>query len=252
MRPRTYTLAELEALSGFNARTIVFYIAEGLLPKVGRRGRHTRYPEEVLLRLQFIARVRGVQDAGRLRPVTLSEIREVIQQLPLDELRRLAAADSDEEAIRSLFDDPDTGAAGLPFARAEDDAADRSGMLAEAARLAQRRWKMAANANATLVGDHSPSVLPQSKLSLVSKPSTHFGPGVASGDEDRRLLAEFKAILAELDCRASAASAGDPRPTRESMVCVPLGEHIALTLRNVREDDPLVDRLTEIVTRLLR
>jgi hypothetical protein len=67
------TLNELESRSGLDKRTISYYIQEMLLPKVGRRGRRTRCPEEFLDRLMFIRRVRGLQDAGQLRAVTLSE-----------------------------------------------------------------------------------------------------------------------------------------------------------------------------------
>ncbi len=76
--PQTYTLRELETRSGFDKRTIAYYIQESLLPKVGRRGRSTRYPEEFLDRLMFIRGIRDLQDAGRLRAVTLSEIRDRI------------------------------------------------------------------------------------------------------------------------------------------------------------------------------
>jgi len=61
MIPRSHSLAELVALSGFDRRTIVYYIQSGLLPKVGRRGPHTRYPEECLTRLQFIKGVKALQ-----------------------------------------------------------------------------------------------------------------------------------------------------------------------------------------------
>ena len=55
---RSYALSELVELTGFDRRTIVYYIQSGLLPKVGRRGPHTRYPDECLSRLLFIKGVR--------------------------------------------------------------------------------------------------------------------------------------------------------------------------------------------------
>lgn len=88
---RSYAIAELTAATGFDRRTIVYYIQSGLLPKVGRRGPHTRYPAECLTRLQFIRGVRRLQSEGQLLTATLAEIH-----------RALAAAD--EAAVRDLLD----------------------------------------------------------------------------------------------------------------------------------------------------
>ncbi len=62
--PKSYSIAELEKLSGFDRRTIVYYIQEGLLPKVGRRGRLTRYPQKVVDRLLFIKLLREAEESG--------------------------------------------------------------------------------------------------------------------------------------------------------------------------------------------
>ena len=112
-KSRTFTLSELESQSGFDKRTISYYIAEGLLPKVGRRGPKTRYPQEVLDRLLFIRRVRDLQDAGELRAVTLSEIRDVIDYLPSLGTRTRFQTESPADNIRSLFEDPDGAADAL-------------------------------------------------------------------------------------------------------------------------------------------
>lgn len=78
---RSYSIDELEKLTGFNQRTISYYIQQGLLPKVGRRGRSTRYPQLFVDRLKFIQRVRELQDSGRLGSVTLPRIARVIWHL---------------------------------------------------------------------------------------------------------------------------------------------------------------------------
>ena len=65
-RPRTYTLDEIEERTGFDKRTIAYYVQEDVLPKVGRRGPRTRYPQLFLDRLLFIKRVRDLQDTGRI------------------------------------------------------------------------------------------------------------------------------------------------------------------------------------------
>ena len=104
--PRSYSLSDLVEATGFDRRTIVYYIQSGLLPKVGRRGPHTRYPEECLTRLLFIRGVKALQSEGRLLTATLAEIgralaardhagiRELLdRKLPIDELERLFSED---------------------------------------------------------------------------------------------------------------------------------------------------------------
>jgi len=98
----SYTLSELETESGFDKRTIAYYISEGLLPKVGRRGPRTRYPLDFLERLMFIRRVRDMQDDGKLRAVMLTEIRDVIDQLTADEISAAARKGSSVRWIREV------------------------------------------------------------------------------------------------------------------------------------------------------
>lgn len=71
---RTYSITEMQAISGFDRRTIVYYLQQGLVPRAGRRGPHTRYPQEALLRLRFIRGFKDLQDQGRSGTVTLREI----------------------------------------------------------------------------------------------------------------------------------------------------------------------------------
>lgn len=103
--PRTYALSDLEAESGFDKRTIAYYISEGLLPKVGRRGPKTRYPQDFLDRLMFIRRVRDLQDAGKVRPVTLQEISEIMDGLPAERIRNGAHSADIAEWIIGLFNE---------------------------------------------------------------------------------------------------------------------------------------------------
>lgn len=117
--PQTYTLNDLEAESGFDKRTIAYYIAEGLLPKVGRRGPKTRYSPEFLERLMFIRRVRDLQDAGKLRAVTLMEIRAVMNQLTAEDIRSVARSTGLVKWIRDRFEDPDWDTSKLEVAAEE-------------------------------------------------------------------------------------------------------------------------------------
>ena len=78
----SYTARELEHDTGFDRRTIAYYVQEGLLPKVGRRGPRTRYPKLVRDRLLFIRRVREAEEEGEVPAVTLSDMRKVFERVP--------------------------------------------------------------------------------------------------------------------------------------------------------------------------
>jgi len=56
--PHRYTMADLEAESGMTARTIRYYIAEGLLPPAYGRGPTAVYDADHLLRLRYIQRLK--------------------------------------------------------------------------------------------------------------------------------------------------------------------------------------------------
>ena len=77
----SYTARELEEETGFDRRTIAYYVQEGLLPRVGRRGPRTRYPRLVRDRLLFIHRVREAEEAGEVSAVSLSDMRKVFERV---------------------------------------------------------------------------------------------------------------------------------------------------------------------------
>ena len=78
----SYTARELERDTGFDRRTIAYYVQEGLLPKVGRRGPRTRYPKLVRDRLLFIRRVREAEEEGEVPAVSLSDMKKVFERVP--------------------------------------------------------------------------------------------------------------------------------------------------------------------------
>lgn len=78
----SYTARELERETGVDRRTIAYYVQEGLLPKVGRRGRRTRYPKLFRDRLLFIQRVREAEEEGHVSAVSLKDIRMVFERVP--------------------------------------------------------------------------------------------------------------------------------------------------------------------------
>jgi DNA-binding transcriptional MerR regulator len=79
---RTYTIDEIEAQTGFDRRTIAYYVQQGLLPRVGRRGPKTRYSQLFFDRLQFIKMIRDLQDRGAMGTMTLSDFRDLFQSVP--------------------------------------------------------------------------------------------------------------------------------------------------------------------------
>ncbi|MDE2795673.1 MAG: MerR family transcriptional regulator [Gemmatimonadota bacterium] len=86
----SYTARELEEETGFDRRTIAYYVQEGLLPRVGRRGPRTRYPRMVRDRLLFIRRVREAEEAGEVPAVSLSDMRSVFERVPASLIARVA------------------------------------------------------------------------------------------------------------------------------------------------------------------
>lgn len=77
----TYTLDEIVERTGFDKRTTSYYVQKGLLPKVGRRGPKTRYPQVFLDRLLFIKMIREQQDRGEIGNLTLANIRDLLDQV---------------------------------------------------------------------------------------------------------------------------------------------------------------------------
>lgn len=107
--PTDYTLAELEALTGIPARTIRYYIAQGLVPSPGRDGPASRYAESTLQRLRLIARLRDAH-------LPLAAIRARLAGLGDEAVASLAeapaapeppASDSALEYIRRLLGEPE-------------------------------------------------------------------------------------------------------------------------------------------------
>ena len=88
--PRSYTASELERETGVDRRTIAYYVQEELLPKVGRRGPRTRYPKLARDRLLFIKKVREEEEAGGVGPVSLSDMREIFNRVPLEVIADVA------------------------------------------------------------------------------------------------------------------------------------------------------------------
>ncbi len=87
---RSYSAKELEQATGFDRRTIAYYVQMGLIPKVGRRGPRTRYPKIVLDRLLVVRRIREAEEAGEIRPVSLADMGDIFSRAPAELLAQVA------------------------------------------------------------------------------------------------------------------------------------------------------------------
>jgi len=78
-RPLRYTMPDLERESGIPARTIRYYIAEGLLQPAYGRGPTATYDSDHLLRLRFIQYLKNER-------LSLSDIQERLSTLTPDDI----------------------------------------------------------------------------------------------------------------------------------------------------------------------
>lgn len=79
VRPLRYTMADLERTSGIPARTIRYYIANGLLQPAYGRGPTATYDSDHLLRLQYIQRLKDER-------LPLKEIQERLSDLTPEDI----------------------------------------------------------------------------------------------------------------------------------------------------------------------
>ena len=102
-----FTIDEVVEATGFDRRTIAYYVQEGLLPKVGRRGRLTRYPRNVVDRLLFIKLLREAEESGaRPVPMTLAEIRDALDRIPAKKLFAVAKGTLPLSSLDRYLDPP--------------------------------------------------------------------------------------------------------------------------------------------------
>ncbi len=213
---QSYTAADLEALSGFDRRTIAYYVQEELLPRVGRRGRGTRYSQDFLNRLLFIRRVRDLQDAGRLRAVTLQEIRSVMDALETETIAEATTDEIAEERIRGLFAEPDL------------DTSDRAISVEEVVGSPKPRPRQASLSLLHRQDQES------ARASLAPRPSSKPAPsrlGKPLGDP--ATMKRLSLLLRRLDQRAARRSRARADETTEVLRRVPITEEILLSVRHL-------------------
>ena len=111
---RSFTTEELEQATGFDRRTIAYYVQMGLIPRVGRRGPRTRYPKLVMDRLLCIRRVREAEEAGEIEPVSLGAMRSTFDRVAAELIARVADG---QTPVATAFAVEDAPAQRAPGAR---------------------------------------------------------------------------------------------------------------------------------------
>lgn len=242
-----YTVRELEEETGFDRRTIAYYIQEGLLPRVGRRGPRTRYPKLARDRLHFITRVREAEESGEVAAVSLSKMRTVFERAPAALIARVA--DGRLPVTMALLE----GAAEpiRPLARRYRALEDR------AFARALRREREAAPPRHGTADDHaaaehgpshrpapSPAVSkpPSPAIAPVGRDAAEASPPARACDDDRAELAE---ALRELRSRG-------PAPGPDLWARIRIAPGVEVSLRGVSPGDgQLLQRVGRALRRLI-
>jgi DNA-binding transcriptional MerR regulator len=261
--PQTFTLAELEELTGFDRRTIAYYISEGLLTKVGRRGPGTRYPAEVHDRLRLIRRIKDLQDAGRAPPVALAEIAAAMDALDLERIRELGSGQAGEAAIVAVLEaaaDPERGEAasdspesgrGSPRALPGADAV--AGFDLDA--LLQPRYPAKLSAPAApepASARQAPAVTKRSGSYANAWPPDRTATLHAAGAESPQPPdARLREVLQEIDRRAALARQEFAGTSTESLLRVPITANVMLAVRGLTsmQDRELAEQVAALLAR---
>ncbi len=93
---RSYTVDELERMSGITKRTISDYIAKGLLAGPSHRGRGARYPQADADALRVVPRIRTLM---KKEFPTVDSVASFLREISRQELRTLACQPSEKELV---------------------------------------------------------------------------------------------------------------------------------------------------------
>ncbi|NND54254.1 MAG: MerR family transcriptional regulator [Gammaproteobacteria bacterium] len=96
---RSYTVSELEQMSGTTRRTISDYIAKGVLAGPSHRGRGARYPQKDLDVLTVLPRLRTLM---KKEFPTLKEVSAFLSQLSVRDINKLANLPSEESFVAEM------------------------------------------------------------------------------------------------------------------------------------------------------
>ena len=274
---RSYSLSELVTATGFDRRTIVYYIQSGLLPKVGRRGPHTRYPEDCLARLQFIKGVKALQTEGQLLTATLAEIRRALatldparigdllsRGLPAEDVIALFAEDGGQPTataiVRPAQEEPAPPARGqIPFVATSPESfrgpagERRSYGLADAG--IRKRFNPDGSPGSQLDAarpTQNPMQAP-TQAPTQAPAQTSTATSVLPTTESTGTEPELGELLRELEVRPTLNPRRSPPGAPEQWTEIPITSRVYLSVRGLSEDDmPLAEGVARLLKRALR
>jgi DNA-binding transcriptional MerR regulator len=253
---RSYSVTELQDLSGFDRRTIVYYIQQGLVARPGRRGPNTRYPREALLRLQFIRGIKDLQNRGQLLNVTLMDIRRVIESVGQEKLQVLVSRAFPAEEIGPLFAEPPPPPAisieppAVPTEPPRPPTERRAFGLADAA---VRQRFAGANQRPTATSPPATDRLPVGAPQAFA-PRAPAEQATATTDTTEPVdLGMLSNLLRELEIRPTMTGRRLPPGASEQWTEIPITSRVFLSVRGLSADDaPLADAVARAMKKLLR
>ncbi len=274
---RSYSLSELVEATGFDRRTIVYYIQSGLLPKVGRRGPHTRYPDECLTRLLFIKAVRSLQAEGKLLTATLAEMRRALAARDATGIRELLDRGLPADELTALFAEepgpqpsplppplpPDAGMASPGTPSVPVPAAMRVAPVPMTGPAGERRSYGLADAGIRKrfgpdkpEPPPAPEAYPEESRPAPPDPGAaapQAPPAVPAVAEGSPGDAELGELLRELEVRPTLNARRNPPGSPEQWTEIPITSRVYLSVRGLAaEDTPLAEAVARLLKRALR
>ncbi len=277
---QTYTIDQIEEQTGFDRRTIAYYVQQGLLPKVGRRGPRTRYSQLFFDRLQFIKTIRNLQDQGAMGTMTLSDFRDLFQSVPEETIaevvggrespdvvaqsapqdepamisssdRRRAMVRTIEELLQNVVDEPAAAqleSRGVPMDPAQQPRpiAEPKETFAERAYVALPNGPQTAEERETPSGEYHRLTLEAIERSPDAPiPVRHSTPSPPIEDQLREALARLTAVVKR-----------QPRAylrTTETWTRAHVTGEFVLSVRGLEERHlPLLENVARILRNLIR
>ena len=277
---QTYTIDEIENHTGFDRRTIAYYVQKGLLPRVGRRGPKTRYSQLFCDRLLFIRMIRDLQDQGAMGSMTLSDFRVFFQSVPEETIaevvggreslqavaqsapqdgsaktslsdRKQTMVRNIEDLLQNIIDGPAAAqleSRGVPMDPAQKPTpiVETNETFAERAYIALPDAPQTAEERETPSGEYHRLTLEAIERSPNAQiPVRHTAPGPPIEDQLREALARLTAVVKR-----------QPRAylrTTETWTRARVTEELALSIRGLDDRHlPLLESVARILRNLIR
>ena len=254
----SYTAAELQRETGFDRRTIAYYVHEGLLPKVGRRGSRTRYPKLVRDRLLFIRQVREAERRGTVAPVSLRDLRKIFEHTPPELISGVADGRTPvtPEAVAGI------SPRFRSFARRRAAIEDRWGTVREdraragsPRRLAESRFPESGPEESEVTErrywrDSDPEEEGNRRATDEDDPDVSYRRERA-GDTELGREADLGELLAAL--QEIAEGRGNPSPAMDRLLQMEVSPDITLSVRGANDEAAaLLERAVHCLRRLMR